>query len=257
MVTSVNLGSSKKDKKDKHAHKHRESISSLKDQNVYDYSPTTPVRNVPYDSVSPDGRPMPVEYMQGGRPVSRGDEYNNQGYGGARAPPSAGGGSGRGPGQHSFSSFSSGGRQSLDQNSVYSMQTNTTRGSSIFSQQANEPPTPFSATTFSPNGFSLQKPDDDRVVEAMFHELMIRRGWTRFPEAARQAMQDYSTAKKWMLVFQDKLADWQAEQKRRNTSGTGPDEGTPEWYVKRILDGTIDAKQLQSLSVSLRTQPIL
>ena len=55
------------------------------------------------------------------------------------------------------------------------------------------------------------------------------------------------------------------EQKRRQQArqtGTldGPIakdvEGTPEWYVKRILDNTITSKQLQSLSVSLRTQPI-
>ena len=75
----------------------------------------------------------------------------------------------------------------------------------------------------------------------------------------------YAPAKKWTLVHQDKLTEWQGEQKRRQQArqtGTidGPIakdvEGTPEWFVKRILDNTITAKQLGSLSVSLRTQPI-
>jgi cytokinesis protein len=34
------------------------------------------------------------------------------------------------------------------------------------------------------------------------------------------------------------------------------EEGTPEWFVKKVMDNSISAKQLQSLAVSLRTQPI-
>ncbi len=80
----------------------------------------------------------------------------------------------------------------------------------------------------------------------------------------------YPATKKWTLVHQDKLTEWQGEQKRRQnarqtigSSGGALDilaradeEGSPEWYVKKVMDDTITAKQLQSLSVSLRTQPI-
>ncbi|KKY23765.1 putative cytokinesis protein sepa [Diplodia seriata] len=38
--------------------------------------------------------------------------------------------------------------------------------------------------------------------------------------------------------------------------GRADEEGSPEWYVRKVLDNSITAKQLQSLSVSLRTQPI-
>lgn len=34
------------------------------------------------------------------------------------------------------------------------------------------------------------------------------------------------------------------------------EEGTPEWFVRKVMDNSISAKQLQSLAVSLRTQPI-
>jgi cytokinesis protein len=108
------------------------------------------------------------------------------------------------------------------------------------------------------------------VVEKEFLELMLKRGWKSLPEQARRQMEAYPISKKWTLVHQDRLAEWQGEQKRRMTHrpsgpsnnegfavyGRADEEGSPEWYVKKILDNTITQKQLQSLSVSLRTQPI-
>ncbi|KIW48110.1 uncharacterized protein PV06_00729 [Exophiala oligosperma] len=125
---------------------------------------------------------------------------------------------------------------------------------------------PFSSTTsFTPAGFYLPKPQSDEEIEKLFLQLMHKRGWQNLPEQAKRQMMAYAPAKKWTLVHQDKLTEWQGEQKRRQQArqtGTmdGPTardvEGTPEWYVKKILDNSISAKQLQSLSVSLRTQPI-
>ncbi|KPI41697.1 Cytokinesis protein sepA [Cyphellophora attinorum] len=125
----------------------------------------------------------------------------------------------------------------------------------------------FSSTaSFSPAGFYLPKPDNDADIEKLFIDLMHKRGWQNLPEQARRQMLAYAPAKKWTLVHQDKLTEWQGEQKRRQQARqTGvvdgamarPDlEGSPEWYVKRIMDNSITTKQLQSLSVSLRTQPI-
>lgn len=225
----------------------------------------------PNDFIRPDAQSQYLHH----RPRSRGD-HNDGHYderpgtslsyvapyshpSGPRPPPTAGsvqsfGRTSGGGNPLSMSSFnSSNPRQSADQQSVYS---NNTRGSSLFSS-GTEPPSPFSAQPFTPDGFNFQRPPDDRVVEAMFYELMIKRGWTNLPEQARRQMQAYPASKKWTLVHQDRLADWQAEQKRRATHATsGPDEGSPEWYVKKVMDGTIDAKSLQSLGVSLRTQPI-
>jgi cytokinesis protein len=114
----------------------------------------------------------------------------------------------------------------------------------------------------------MNKPDD-RVVEEMFLALMQKRGWHNLPEQARRQMMAYPPAKKWTLVHQDRLTEWQGEQKRRTTARqTGQygnamemlinaeEEGTPEWFVKKVMDNSISAKQLQSLAVSLRTQPI-
>ena len=131
-------------------------------------------------------------------------------------------------------------------------------------------PSAFSSTaSFSPEGFMLHRPKDDRIIEKEFLELMLKRGWKSLPEQARRQMEAYPISKKWTLVHQDRLAEWQGEQKRRMQArttvmsndglgilGRADEEGSPEWFVRKVLDNTINAKQLQSLSVSLRTQPI-
>lgn len=131
-------------------------------------------------------------------------------------------------------------------------------------------PAAFSSTaSFAPDGFMLHRPTDDKVIEKEFLELMHKRGYKSLPEQARRQMEAYPISKKWTLVHQDRLAEWQGEQKRRLThrpGGQNPhdsmayyrsdEEGSPEWFVKRILENSLTPKQFQSLSVSLRTQPI-
>jgi cytokinesis protein len=100
---------------------------------------------------------------------------------------------------------------------------------------------------------------------------MQKRGWQNLPEQAKRQMQAYPASKKWTLVHQDRLTELQGEQKRRHNArlthgyegnasssliGRADEEGSPEWYVKKVMDDTITSKQLASLSVSLRTQPI-
>ena len=197
-------------------------------------------------------------------------------------------------------------RNSFDQASIYSSVSSATRGSSIFSSdnssrtaipshvhehslrpgsshsisrqsnaspgwQPQQSPSPFnSINSFNPEGFNLPRPTDDHVIEAQFIALMHKRGWQNLPDQARRQMMAYPAAKKWTLVHQDKLTEWQGEQKRRMHArqtvagadgslgilGRADEEGSPEWFVRKVLDDTITAKQLQSLSVSLRTQPI-
>ncbi|KAI9669828.1 MAG: hypothetical protein M1817_004569 [Caeruleum heppii] len=213
-------------------------------------------------------------------------------------------------GNNSYSTVdsSSNPRTSFDQASVYSSMSSATRDSSVFSssgsshtavpsphnenhnsllptisrasissRQSHQPslhvhqPSGFSSTaSFTPDGFSLPRPSDEEIIEEQFLALMHKRGWLNLPEQARRQMLAYPSAKKWTLVHQDKLTEWQGEQKRRQNQrmtvlaadgslgpmGRADEEGSPEWYVRKVMDDTITTKQLQSLSVSLRTQPI-
>ncbi|KAL6402159.1 uncharacterized protein AUP68_14625 [Ilyonectria robusta] len=117
------------------------------------------------------------------------------------------------------------------------------------------------------DGFHFPKPDDDNVVEQMFLQLMQKRGWHNLPEQARRQMMAYPSQKKWTLLYQDRLTEWQGEQKRRQSvrpnQYAAPDittysdeEGTPEWYVRRVMEDRLDTKGMGSLEVNLRTQQI-
>ena len=240
----------------------------------------------------PHGQNMTMASSQGG---DRGTKYQQWGRPGSRE-------ANHGPYDSVSTDSSNGQRKSFDGQSIRSQGSSRTRESSIFSsdnssrtavpsrndsdnfsilspnnsrlskfsthsQWPAQQASAFNSTTsFSPAGFNLPKPSSDEEIERMFIELMHKRGWQNLPEQARRQMLAYAPAKKWTLVHQDKLTEWQGEQKRRQQARqTGvvdgrmaqPDmEGTPEWYVKKILDDTITTKQLQSLSVSLRTQPI-
>mgnify|MGYP000934499032 CR=1 FL=1 len=139
------------------------------------------------------------------------------------------------------------------------------QGSTLPSQPAAHPgasalPQPF----ISPEEY-LTRPKDDRIVDQLFLELMQKRGWQNLPEQAKRQMLAYPASKKWTLVHQDRLTELQGEMKRRQHArpdGPSPlisraeEEGSPEWYVRKVMDDTITSKQLGSLSVSLRTQPI-
>lgn len=170
--------------------------------------------------------------------------------------------------QHSPSSFPN---MSLDSTTLLpQLAPSSTRGSQQNGFLSANQPSAFSSTaSFTPDGFNLQRPSDDRVIEKEFLELMHKRGWKSLPEQARRQMEAYPINKKWTLVHQDRLAEWQGEQKRRMHArttinadsslgilGRADEEGSPEWYVRKVLDNSISAKQLQSLAVSLRTQPI-
>ncbi|KAK3378160.1 SepA/Bni1 [Podospora didyma] len=119
----------------------------------------------------------------------------------------------------------------------------------------------------SSEGFVLHRPDDDRATEHMFLSLMQKRGWHNLPDQAKRQMMAYPASKKWTLIYQDALTEWQGEQKRRQTARIGQyssvdllqssdEEGSPEWYVRKVMDNTLDSKGLASLEVILRTQQI-
>lgn len=199
-------------------------------------------------------------------------------------------------GNHSYyagTDSSSNVRASSDQASIYSTDSRS-RGSNAYYPQ-NSSQTTFSSLGLDPGSLlpmatstprdshrhmlhynsaspsstaSTQRPPD-HIVEKEFMDLMVKRGWKSLPEQARRQMEAYKIDKKWTLVYQDKLAEFKHDEKKRQTQrityggGANPDilmraeeEGSPEWYVKKVMDNSITIKQMSSLEISLRTQPI-
>lgn len=161
----------------------------------------------------------------------------------------------------------------LDAGSLLPMATSTPRDSSRHHILHSGQNSPFnSSANLGQKGIDIERPPD-HIVEKEFMTLMVKRGWKSLPEQAQRQMQAYKIDKKWTLVYQDKLAEYKHEEKKRQTQrntgvysgggGANPDiliraeeEGSPEWYVKKVMDNSITNKQMSSLEISLRTQPI-
>jgi cytokinesis protein len=181
-------------------------------------------------------------------------------------------------------------RNSFDQQSIHSVSSGNRTShfhhpnhsqSTISSIGGGESTNNFRNTQWSFNGpmystpanvdKDLARPKDDAVIEKLFLELMIKRGYRSLPEQARRQMEAYPIDKKWTMVYQDRLAErgsvnpssqskhqsvrWGAES-GGSIMDRALEEGSPEWYVRKVMDNSISSKQLSSLSVSLRTQPI-
>ncbi|KAF2840441.1 hypothetical protein M501DRAFT_907087, partial [Patellaria atrata CBS 101060] len=239
-----------------------------------------------YPAVTPSAPPKPPPHASGNAMAisSTGDRgVSMQQFGASR-----GGTNGNNYNGYSYAGTDSSGntRASSDQASVYSTDSRT-RGSSMFSLHQNDSRGGFQNLGVDQNSLlptiqsprhhghhssdppDPRRPPDDRIIEEEFLALMIKRGWKSLPEQARRQMEAYPISKKWTLVHQDRMAEWQGEQRKRQTAratmgyrdGMGilikaDEEGSPEWYVRKLMDNSITPHQLQSLSVSLRTQPI-
>lgn len=150
--------------------------------------------------------------------------------------------------------------------STYSQSSYSSHLSNRDSQRLTKLPGGLSPSSPNDGTFSFPKPDD-ALIDQMFLQLMQKRGWHNLPEQAQRQMLAYPSAKKWTLIYQDRLTEWQGEQKRKTTTRPGPhqvfdvaasaaEEGSPEWYVRKVMDNSLDTKGLGSLEVNLRTQQI-
>jgi cytokinesis protein len=166
------------------------------------------------------------------------------------------------PSQTTFSSLG------LDTGSLLPTATSTPRDSHRHLLHYNSGSPSSSTPSLVQNTFSIQRPPD-HVIEKEFMNLMVKRGWKSLPEQARRQMEAYKIDKKWTLVYQDKLAEFKHDEKKRQTNRNtylggaredilirAEEEGSPEWYVKKVMDNSISIKQMSSLEISLRTQPI-
>ncbi|KAH7089838.1 hypothetical protein FB567DRAFT_619186 [Paraphoma chrysanthemicola] len=166
------------------------------------------------------------------------------------------------PSQSSFSSIG------LDAGSLLPTAASTPRDSHRHLLHYGSASPSSSTPSLVQQTFSIQRPPD-HVIEKEFMNLMVKRGWKSLPEQARRQMEAYKIDKKWTLVYQDKLAEFKHDEKKRQTNRStymggaredilmrAEEEGSPEWYVKKVMDNSISIKQMSSLEISLRTQPI-
>ena len=131
--------------------------------------------------------------------------------------------------------------------------------------------------------FHFPRPDD-HGIEEMFQRLLATRDVdareTSLPTVSSRASvssqinivnatSSLPIETKWQMLESDARARWEAKKEskrkedemvrtgkmKRGTAGVVL-KNSPEWFLKKVLDGTLTTHHLSTLSVSIRTQPL-
>lgn len=102
--------------------------------------------------------------------------------------------------------------------------------------------------------FYFPRPETDAEIEALFENVKRTRDFPNLPR-------DLTIDQKWHLVYNDEHIRWDKERQKEEQSKKQKESGqpgavipdSPEWYLKKFVEKTITAKQVQSLGVSLRS----
>ena len=100
--------------------------------------------------------------------------------------------------------------------------------------------------------FSFPRPENDEDIENLFARVAFQRDLPN--------VDNLTITQKWNIVYAAEQVRWQEERSRGEQARKQGDagqatlsgEGSPEWYIRKFLDGTITAKQASSVWVSLR-----
>ncbi|KIJ69530.1 hypothetical protein HYDPIDRAFT_106175 [Hydnomerulius pinastri MD-312] len=100
--------------------------------------------------------------------------------------------------------------------------------------------------------FDFPRPERDEDIEALFSRVAQQRDLHNVDKLPID--------QKWNIVFAAEQMRWQDEKNRdeqaRKQGETGlsgpPTDRSPEWYIRKFMDGTITSKQASSVWVSLR-----
>lgn len=144
--------------------------------------------------------------------------------------------------------------------------------------------------TFSEE-FELSPPETEKEIEEMFREVVISRDLKSLPEKALKEMLNYPSDKKWMLIYQHKLADYKNArslelenassnlnssinskngQSLNNINQNSRDFSSnrdkiitkpvkildPQYYVVQLIGNTITSEELKDLYVCLSSEKV-
>lgn len=112
-------------------------------------------------------------------------------------------------------------------------------------------------SSFGTDGFNFPRPSNPDEIEDMFQKVRSTRGIGD--------LGNMGIDQKWQIVYNHEQLRWQEDRKRatqlRRSALQGQTNGvyakdSPEWYLKKFMDGSITPKQVGELTVSIRGQPL-
>jgi len=106
-----------------------------------------------------------------------------------------------------------------------------------------DPPSHATRKRVRSGEFYFPRPNDDEV-ELLFRE--IKRSLDLGDHVLKITIEQ-----KWEMVYNVKHLRWSEERKEQDKV-----RGFPQWYIRRIMDGTITREQVSSLEISLRTNQL-
>lgn len=125
---------------------------------------------------------------------------------------------------------------------------------SFMSTDSKAPFTTQNLYKFGPNG-EFPQPKSTAEIEHLFTEMMSGRDLFRqMPDDSRRQLMSKPIAVKWQMIYADAMTVWRDQVSRKSSEAQGNgSKGSPDWYVKRIVDQTLKPSQYTALNVCLRT----
>lgn len=125
---------------------------------------------------------------------------------------------------------------------------------SFMSTDSRAPFTTQNLYKFGPNG-EFPQPQNTHEIERLFAEMMSGRDLFRqMPDDSRRQLMAKPITVKWQMIYADAMTVWRDQVSRKSSEAQGNgSKGSPDWYVKRIVDQTLKPAQYTALNVCLRT----
>lgn len=125
---------------------------------------------------------------------------------------------------------------------------------SFMSTDSKAPFTTQNLYKFGPNG-EFPQPQSTAEIERLFAEMMSARDLFRqMPDDSRRQLMSKPITVKWQMIYADAMTVWRDQVSRKSSEAQGNgSKGSPDWYVKRIVDQTLKPSQYTALNVCLRT----
>lgn len=221
---------------------------------------------------------------------------SNHSHGRATSPPPAASRSSLAPaGQYPAYPYSGASSSSRSAENVTNMRASHASSHSVSSQRSSSSlnttvNTSIATPSLAASEFSFPRPKQDEDIEYLFQNLLER---TAVPLNKRADASRLHISKKWAMVYNDKLQEWQNARKKpppldrmsshgtpvlpgspkpeatpvvqqsanilaaaAAASRTSTETAPPEWYLTKFMDGSIQPATVSSLRVALRTYPI-
>lgn len=173
--------------------------------------------------------------------------------------------------------------QNFNYNSAYSASTYSVEFPNSASSASSSYPSFYPKPT---EDFLFERPKSPSQINAMFEHLLRTRNIdssstvspskstsnkissrssssSLTPSRAAKDMQGISIETKWTLLKNDAQSQWHEQRRKQNdlavrgtASALVSDRKSPEYFLKKFMDGSLTAEILIGMGVSIRTQPL-